>query len=370
MKSKISIICLSPYLGGMELDALKLADLLSLEFEISLCLRADSLLHSHVLQQSKIDCKNKFSIKTFKFFSNFSLPLIWRLRRFFCLEKVNILIVFGSSELKAIIPASLGLGIGLINLHGTNKNVFKKSLFHRLIYSKINAHIALSKTLLENIKFILPIYNHQILRVIPNYFSIIDNVIKDEQRSNNIEIIHVGRIVPGKGQWEALLAFKFAMAFNSNIKISFVGSVEDEVYYSKINEFLLENEMQKFVTFLGFQKDVNYFLKDANVFLYPSYGEGLPGVVFQAFSFGIPILCFENTVFPELLETGFSFCMVENLNQEKLNHGLKKILEDLASQKKLALNNIQIMKDFFSKEKVLVRWKDLISEVIEKLNKS
>lgn len=64
------------------------------------------------------------------------------------------------------------------------------------------------------------------------------------------------------------------------------GPLEDYLK-KKISELKLENQIK----LLGFRDDINEILKAADVFVFPSYREGLPVSIMEAMASGLPVIC-------------------------------------------------------------------------------
>jgi glycosyltransferase involved in cell wall biosynthesis len=101
------------------------------------------------------------------------------------------------------------------------------------------------------------------------------------------------------------------------------------------------------VIFTGFRRDVHNFYKQADLFLFPSRGEGLPGVVMEAMSQGLPIVASDIPGTRDLIENGVSgfLCPVER--PECYAKAVKQLLGDQGLAEKLAANaRKKIAKDY------------------------
>lgn len=125
MKSNTAVICLSPYSGGMELDAIKLAQKLSNHAQIILIAKQDYFIEkqAYSLENSKI------KLETIKFCSSFSFAIIFKMRKILNQHNIKNVIFFGASEMKSLYFAFLGFDINLIIRHGTTKSTPKKDFF-------------------------------------------------------------------------------------------------------------------------------------------------------------------------------------------------------------------------------------------------
>jgi glycosyltransferase involved in cell wall biosynthesis len=353
----IAIMCFSPHLGGMELDAVKLVKFLQPHYEVYLFLKDGSMLQKYAEGEH-------IPVIPIKFRFNFSLFFAAKL--FFLRKKLNIsrFIFFGASELKAIAVSLMIDPIPLIMRHGTYKSHRKKNFYHRWLYKFVTSHVVLCNLLKENILSIMPTHSEAIF-IIPNamffYKSEREALVTNERLSTPIQhILHVGRIAPGKGQWEALELLQNANS-NTPLNMIFVGGFSSLEYEKVIREKAQLMPSQVNITFTGHVSSVEPFYLKSQCFLFPSHGEGLPNAVLEAMSYGLPVFAFSNTVFPELKEKGYFLYLSPNLNTNDLARNLNACLSTgFEMIKSNVIKNIEMISEEFAPEIILARWKKLL----------
>lgn len=115
-------------------------------------------------------------------------------------------------------------------------------------------------------------------------------IIKSEK---NINILFLAVLIERKGILDLIEAAKLIKDENklSNFKLNFIiaGSGEEEQKCrDMVNSYELDNQF-KFVGWVnGDQK--KQLLKESNIFVLPSYNEGLPVAILEAMSYGIPVI--------------------------------------------------------------------------------
>jgi glycosyltransferase involved in cell wall biosynthesis len=340
-KGPTAIICLSPYLGGMELDSIRLFKLLKESSSVLIC-QKDSKLEKKAYEQL-----NDKDIESISFSSNLGPALIFGLRKIFKQRSIKNVIFFGASELKSIHFAIKNLGINLIVRHGTTKTHRKKDWFHRLIYSQVNWHVAVSDHILRNVRDIIPFAKHTQGKRI--YLSRDIQEKPHVHDENKIKIINVGRVCEAKGQMEAIKALKALKDNGTSFEMSFLGSFDEPFYeklISKVKEYGLENQ----VTFHGHVDNVIEHISRSDVFLFPSYGEGLPNALVEAMAMGLTPVVFENTVFPEIKDLGFYIFIAKNKDVESLRTHLLEVSQDIQKCRKEAQINKSLYKKYFTPE--------------------
>jgi glycosyltransferase involved in cell wall biosynthesis len=110
-------------------------------------------------------------------------------------------------------------------------------------------------------------------------------------KKNHFVYSFMGRVVNDKGIKELVDAFLSICDLENfaNIRLLIIGPIResDDPIPLKYQE-LLKNHPK--ICFVGLQRDVRPYLMISNVFVFPSYREGLPGSLMQAGAMGIPLI--------------------------------------------------------------------------------
>lgn len=118
---------------------------------------------------------------------------------------------------------------------------------------------------------------------------------RDDGKDKNI--ITVGRLVPMKNP-ELILQIMCQLK-DSGYHLNWVGGGE---LHDWINEEIRQRGLDGYITMLGTRSDVNILLRDACVFLLPSFYEGLPIAVIEAQAAGLP--CVISDIVPKKIDCG------------------------------------------------------------------
>lgn len=304
----------------MEIDAIKLAKKLSPYTPVTLIAKKGCFLEKEC---SSYNGFNGLVLKGINFKSTLSLSIIIQTRKIIKEQKIRNIIFFGASELKSLYFAFLGLDINLIIRHGTTKSKPKKDWFHRLIYSKVNYHVSICKHLENNVNYIIPFGTKTQSKLI---YSSFDFEKPKRVKHNKLTLLHVGRIARGKGQIDAIKACEILVKNGIDFEFNIVGGF-DNSYDKEFLKFYENCAYKEKINLVGFTSDTNAYLQTADIFLFPSHGEGLSNSFLEALAQSLVCISYDNTSFPELRELGFYFEMCDNKNITDL----QKILLDAAS---------------------------------------
>ncbi|MCT7546506.1 glycosyltransferase family 4 protein [Aliarcobacter cryaerophilus] len=140
-------------------------------------------------------------------------------------------------------------------------------------------------------------------------------------------ITFVGRIVKDKGINELIEAFINLSKKYNNLKLLLVGDYEEHLNPIKKENKILIDSLDSIIT-VGFQNDIRDFLSITDLFVLPSYREGLPNSLIEAGSFGIPLLATNINGCNEIIDDGITGILVEKKSAKKLEEAIDKLLED------------------------------------------
>lgn len=352
MKNNTAIICLSPNFGGMEINAINMAIKLNPYVDITVIANQKGYIAKEFNNKYK-DIK----LETISFFSTLSLSIIVKAREVIKRNNIKNIIFYGASELKSLYFSLLGLDINLIVVHSTTKSTPKKDWFHRLIYSNVNYHVAISKHLQNNVSKIIPLTTKN--KSIMIYSGMKIEPLK-KIKQNKLTMIHTGRIARGKGQLEAIQACHILYEHNIDFQLFIVGGYENSDYEKYFLEVYASLPYKNNIVLTGYTSDVNSYLSKADVFLFPSHGEGFGKSIAEALSFGLVCIVFKNTSFFEFQGLNFHLHLAENLDLIDLKNKLLSVSLNLDNEIQKSNKNIELANKLFNENYEIEKYLEIL----------
>lgn len=137
-------------------------------------------------------------------------------------------------------------------------------------------------------------------------------------------ISFMGRIVKDKGVDELVEAFKLLNQKYKNIKLLVVGRFEEDLnpISNATKTFISEKDSVKLV---GFQNDLRELLSISDLFVLPSYREGLPNSLIEAGSYGIPLVATDINGCNEIIIDGVNGKLVKKKDSNSLYLTMKEL---------------------------------------------
>ena len=158
----------------------------------------------------------------------------------------------------------------------------------------------------------------------------------------------VGSFEERKGQIVLLQAVaKLAKGPLPNVHAMFVGEGPDEeMLKAKTKEMGLE----KHVTFFPFTREPNYIFERIDILTLPSlYKEGLPNVLLEAMSMGLPVISSKMAGVPEIVFDGETGYMTEPGDVDGFADAVVKLWSDPETYKKMGKAARKLMEEKFDK---------------------
>ncbi|KUO58027.1 MAG: hypothetical protein APF84_18560 [Gracilibacter sp. BRH_c7a] len=151
---------------------------------------------------------------------------------------------------------------------------------------------------------------------------------------NEVVIGFVGRLVPQKAPDLLLKAFKLVEQEFDNIRLIYIG---DGPLKSDLEEMLTDNILKGKVYFLG-EADGQELISAFDIFALPSLYEGMPYVLLEALSAGLPIIATRVGGVRELVEDGVNGYLAL---YDKVNFAdkIKKVIMDTSMKQMFSFNS-------------------------------
>ena len=336
MIKKEKFLLVASFAGSIIKFRGNLMKLLSMNYEVCIACPAPNQETLDFFEQNKITFY-KLDIKNAKI-SPFS-DLMYLVKLLYIIKKVSPKIVFpytikpvfytGFIRLLTpfkFFPMITGLGSFF---EGQNKKFFKKlfSIAFSISLSKANKIIFYNhgnlkqfiedKICLENNSVIVPGSGVDI-----NYYSNKSREYSDDK----VVFLCSARLLKDKGICEYLEAAKEIKNTHDNVEFNLIGWHQDSngnVSQTYIDTFVKD----KIVNFYGYSEDVRKFLKDCDVFVLPSYHEGMPRSALEAMSMSKALLLSDIPGTKGLIRNGENGYYFESKSKYSLTEAIKLILK-------------------------------------------
>ena len=171
------------------------------------------------------------------------------------------------------------------------------------------------------------------IKILNNPCPIVNNSPDASFAKENI-ILFAGVVSPRKGYQDLIRSFALISAKYPEWKTYFAGSGEIETGHSLSKDLGIENKIK----FLGWKSgsDKDELFKRASILCLPSYAEGFPMTILEAWAYGLPIVTTPVGSLPEVSVDGEDLLFFSPGDINKLSILLEKLIVDTSLRQKLS----------------------------------
>lgn len=282
------------------------------------------------------------------------LGAVWLIRRFVTQNQIDTLVVVDSISCVFTVPALFGLKVKHIcwehfnfkvNLGVKYRDIGRKwaAKYCDYIVTLTHRDQELWKNNLSNIRSkIITIVN-------PSTFEGIEHIPDLDCKV----VLAVGRYRHQKG-YDLLLQAWSSVTNKEGWKLVIVGEGEDKQKIIELSKFL---KIDDTVEINSSTDNIAQYFKSASFYCMSSRFEGLPMVLLEAQSFGLPLVSFDCDTGPaELIDNEFSGYLVEPENIEKLSEAITKMINlDKDSYLRMCINAKENVNNF-KVDEIVKKW--------------
>jgi glycosyltransferase involved in cell wall biosynthesis len=166
---------------------------------------------------------------------------------------------------------------------------------------------------------------------------------------DDVLILFIGHLEPFKGIFELLDGFYKINKQNRNSKLMIIGEGHQE---KKVRNKVLEYQINEAVIFTGkiSPEEIQNYYQMADIFVLPSYTEGLPLVVVEAMACGLPIVASCVGGIPEVVENNENGFLIPPRNVGELKTKLEQLIVDQDLREKFGNKSLKIVNENFNIE--------------------
>lgn len=143
-------------------------------------------------------------------------------------------------------------------------------------------------------------------------------------------VLYLGFIGQTKGSFDLIDAAFIVRSRGVDIKLNMVGDPLDLEVLGKLHEKITINHLDEFIKLHPhvYGKDKLDFLQQADIFVYPSFNEGMPMAILEAMACGLPVIASKVGGIPDLVHDGLNGILIEPRNPDQLATALIKLALD------------------------------------------
>lgn len=190
------------------------------------------------------------------------------------------------------------------------------------------------RTYVEDVLAVAP----ERVTVLPNATPGVAAAASARTPGEQLHIVFLGRLGSRKGLNELLQALADTPLRDREWRATLAGDGDVDTYRARATKLGLDGR----IVFPGWvsPEAVQGLLDDAHVLVLPSYAEGLPMSVLEAFAAGVPVVCTPVGGLPEVVVDGGNGLLVPPGDVKSLGNAILRLLEDESLRARLAAGGL------------------------------
>ena len=174
-----------------------------------------------------------------------------------------------------------------------------------------------------------------------------------------------GRLSPEKGYCHLVDAAALVVRAHPEAGFLLVG---DGPLHDSLARQIAKLSLQDNFVLAGFSADLDRWLPNFDAFVLPSYTEGLPNVVLEAFAARVPVVATAVGGTPEVIEDGQNGYLVPAGDAAPLARRIKQLLSDGRLRETMGMSGYYRVRDHFTFEVQARQYAQLFHDMLDKEN--
>ena len=228
----------------------------------------------------------------------------------------------------------------------------KTDMYHRWVQSQVDAFICVSKK----------VYDAQVIPNIINKYYLVYNgvntyrfpVLSDNNIPNKPFIVgYAGRIIENKGIFDLLDAVKVIHNKFDEVLLLICGDGKS-ADIEQMNQYIKQHQMEEYVQYMGFQKDMNRWYRSIHCLVAPSKVQEAFGLVLcEAMYCKVPVITSTSGAQAEIIENGKSGILIDTVNSESIIEAIQGLMENDGVRKSIIEHGYTRVKSTFTIDKMV-----------------
>ncbi|MDO5572192.1 MAG: glycosyltransferase family 4 protein [Bacteroidales bacterium] len=235
----------------------------------------------------------------------------------------------------------------IVHLHitlGENENLGFRYPLYKYCFENADVVVVLSK---ESKRIVEKHFHLDNIKVIYNCSPKHDCFLSKTKQN---AVLYASTLIPAKGYIDLIKAFSIVLKKYPDWKLWLAGNGEVEKAKTLSKELgIIDN-----CCFPGWisAKEKEKMFSSASIFAHPSYNEGFPMAVLEAWSYSLPVVCTKVGGLKDVLENEKNALTFSPGNIQELSQSLERLINDKPLSNKISNNSLLLSENMFSEERM------------------
>ena len=178
--------------------------------------------------------------------------------------------------------------------------------------------------------------------------------VSDDNIPNKPFIVgYAGRIIENKGIFDLLDAVRVIHNKIDEVRLVICGDGKS-ADIEQMNQYIKQHQMEEYVQYMGFQKDMNRWYRSIHCLVAPSKVQEAFGLVLcEAMYCKVPVITSTSGAQAEIIENGKSGILIDTVNSESIIEAIQGLMENDGVRKSIIEHGYTRVKSTFTIDKMV-----------------
>ncbi len=172
----------------------------------------------------------------------------------------------------------------------------------------------------------------------------------------------IGQLHPRKGQRFLIKAFSRVISSYPESRLWIIGDGPDRI---NLERLIAQSGLKNQVKLWGPRQDIRELLQQIDLFVLPSFFEGLPTVIMESMALKVPVIASDIPGNRELVEDGKTGWLVRPGDESELAGMIQKVLDDYESVPKV-VDTAKMQLNHYKLSEIVLRYQEVYASVLSK----
>ena len=181
--------------------------------------------------------------------------------------------------------------------------------------------------------------------------------LRSKSDRSRLHVLYLGHVGKEKGSFDLICAAKLVLALEYGVVFDLVGQEQVTGDMEQLNTQVVKAGLEQFIHIQPAVNgaEITELFRTADIFVYPSYHEGMPMAVIEAMACGLPIIATQVGGLPDLVFPDVNGLLVPAGQPEQLASAIRQLVDDPPLRYSMQAGSFRLAQENFDIEKLVLR---------------
>jgi glycosyltransferase involved in cell wall biosynthesis len=198
-----------------------------------------------------------------------------------------------------------------------------------------------------------------------NFVDVGREKIESKSAKACLHILYLGHLGKEKGSFDLISAAKKVLKQEHGVVFELVGHEQVIGNIEQLSTEVAEAGLERFIQVRPAVNDAEKIelFRSADIFVYPSYHEGMPMAVIEAMACGLPIIATQVGGLPDLVCHGLNGLLVPAGQPDRLADAMYQLIVEPQTRCSMQVSSFRLAQENYDVEKLVIRLLDIFQAI-------